>query len=75
MFNLLPVPPLDGGTLALNVFEAVRHKLAKVRGYRGELKRVDPARLTSLVALGITAVVVVNVVVLLADVINPISLL
>jgi membrane-associated protease RseP (regulator of RpoE activity) len=75
VLNILPVPPLDGGALAVNVFESVRHKLRQRRGYRGAVARVNPARLAGVVALGVTLVLVVNVVVLVADVVNPVSLL
>jgi membrane-associated protease RseP (regulator of RpoE activity) len=74
IFNLLPLLPLDGGHIAVVWFEAVRDKLRRVRGYTGELQRVDYNRL-----LPVTFAVVVlfagfTLFLLGADIVNPITL-
>jgi membrane-associated protease RseP (regulator of RpoE activity) len=73
LFNLLPLLPLDGGHLAVLVFEQVRDKLKRMRGYTGELLRVDLTRL-----LPMTYAVVVcspgSRLAARADIVNPIRL-
>ncbi len=73
VFNLLPLLPLDGGHLAIIGFEAVRTRLARL------LRRPDPGRvdITRLLPLtyGVVAVFVVLTVLLLsADIVNPVRL-
>lgn len=72
LFNLLPIPPLDGGHIAGALFEAVRRWLAKVRR-RPDPGPVDVARL--LPVAYITAIVLVSMgaVVIWADLVKPIS--
>ncbi len=73
LFNLLPVLPLDGGHVAGATFEGGRRTLARWRG-RPDPGPVDVSRLLPVsYAVGI-ALVAVSSVVILADVINPISI-
>jgi membrane-associated protease RseP (regulator of RpoE activity) len=74
VFNLLPLPPLDGGHIAVAWFESVRDRIRRARGYVGEIQRVDYNKL-----LPITFTVVVffagfTVWLLGADIVNPIRL-
>jgi len=73
LFNLLPVLPLDGGHVAGAIYEGSRRTVARLRG-RPDPGPVDVARLLPLsYGVGI-ALVAVSSVVILADVINPISI-
>ena len=74
LFNLLPLLPLDGGNLAVLAFEQARHKVKRLRGYTGEVLRVDLTKL-----LPVTYAVVVffagfTVWLLGADIVNPIRI-
>jgi membrane-associated protease RseP (regulator of RpoE activity) len=73
LFNLLPVLPLDGGHVAGATYEGGRRTLARWRG-RPDPGPVDVSRLLP-VSYGVgIALVAVSSVVILADVINPISI-
>jgi membrane-associated protease RseP (regulator of RpoE activity) len=74
IFNLLPLLPLDGGHLAVLGYEQARHRLRRVRGYRGPLRRVDLNKLLPATYVVVAIFVVLTVVVGTADVINPINL-
>jgi membrane-associated protease RseP (regulator of RpoE activity) len=73
LFNLLPIPPLDGGQIFPAIWEAVRRRVAALRG-RPDPGPVDAAKLmpvamtVALVFIGWSALVFV------ADVINPVTL-
>jgi membrane-associated protease RseP (regulator of RpoE activity) len=74
IFNLLPLLPLDGGHIAVVFFEQLRDKARRLRGYTGELQRVDMNKL-----LPVTFAVVVlfagfTLFLLGADIVNPITL-
>lgn len=74
VFNLLPLLPLDGGHLAVLLYEQARDKLKRLRGYTGELARVD---LTKLLPITYVVVLVFGVGTLFiagADIVNPIRL-
>lgn len=73
LFNLIPLPPLDGGHIAVVLWEKVRDF---VRARRG-LAPAGPADYTKLMpltyAMSLT-LLVVGVLVIVADVVNPIRL-
>lgn len=74
IFNLLPLLPLDGGHIAIAWYESLRHKLRRLRGYSGEIRRVDFNKLLPL-TYGVAAVFAVFTLVLLgADLFNPIRI-
>ncbi len=73
LFNLVPLLPLDGGHAAGAVWEAARRRIASARG-RPDPGPVDTARALP-VAYAVAALfVVMGGVVIVADVVNPISL-
>ena len=74
VFNLLPLLPLDGGHIAVVFFEQVRDKLRRLRGYAGELQRVDYNKLLPLTYGVAMLFVVFTVFVAGADIVNPITL-
>ncbi|MDO4928445.1 MAG: M50 family metallopeptidase [Corynebacterium sp.] len=73
MFNLIPLPPLDGGHIAVVLYEKIRDFFRKLRG----LEPGAPADYTKLMPLTLTVaalLLVVGVVTIVADVVNPIRL-
>jgi membrane-associated protease RseP (regulator of RpoE activity) len=73
LFNLLPLLPLDGGHIAVIIYERIRAWLARLRG-RPDPGLADISKLVP-VSFGLFVVIVLfSVTVVLADIINPISL-
>lgn len=71
VFNLIPLPPLDGGHIAVVLYEKVRDFIRRLRG----LPAAGPADYQKLMPLtmAVAALLVgVGVIVILADVVNPI---
>jgi membrane-associated protease RseP (regulator of RpoE activity) len=74
VFNLLPLLPLDGGHIAVVWFETVRDRLRRVRGYRGDLQRVDMNKLMPLTFAVVVLFAGFTLFLLGADIVNPITL-
>jgi membrane-associated protease RseP (regulator of RpoE activity) len=74
IFNLLPLLPLDGGHIAVLGFEQVRHGLRRLRGYRGPVQRVDFAKLLPATYATVVVLLGFSLLVLSADIVNPIRL-
>jgi len=73
-FNLLPLLPLDGGHLAIVVFERIRAYLARLRG-RPDPGLVDIQRLIP-VSVGVFALLVgLGLILIAADIFNPVHLI
>lgn len=73
VFNLVPLLPLDGGHVAGALWEGFRRQVARLRG-RPDPGPVDIARALPL-AYGVsTFLIAMTVVLMYADVVNPISL-
>ncbi|MEJ5927015.1 M50 family metallopeptidase [Corynebacterium sp. H128] len=73
LFNLIPLPPLDGGHIAVVLWEKLRDW---VRGLRG-LAPAGPADYTKLMPLTVVmtgTLLVLGVVVIVADIVNPVRL-
>ena len=73
IFNLLPLLPLDGGHLAVLGFEQARDRIRRWRGYRGPVQRVDMNKLMPAAIAVIAVFVVMSVLLMSADILNPIS--
>ena len=73
LFNLIPLPPLDGGHIAGALWDGLRRIVARLRG-RGEPAPFDTARLLPLSWMVTVFVVVAGAVLVVADVIDPIRL-
>jgi membrane-associated protease RseP (regulator of RpoE activity) len=74
VFNLIPLPPLDGGHVAAALWEGARRQVARVRG----ATRPGPFDTARLVPLAYSVFVLLGAVGLLlvyADVVNPVSVL
>jgi membrane-associated protease RseP (regulator of RpoE activity) len=74
IFNLLPLMPLDGGHLAVLGFEQGRDRIRRFRGYRGPLQRVDLQKLMPVAFAVVAVFVVLSVLILSADIVNPIKI-
>ena len=74
IFNLLPLLPLDGGHIAVVLFETARDKLRRLRGYTGELTHVDMNKLMPLTLTVVALFVGFSVWLLGADIVNPIRI-
>ena len=74
LFNLLPLLPLDGGHLAVLAFEQARDKVKRMRGYRGELLRVDLTKLLPLTYAVVLFFAGFTLWLLGADIVNPIRI-
>ena len=74
LFNLLPLLPLDGGHLAVLAFEQARDKVKRMRGYTGELLRVDLTKLLPLTYAVVVFFAGFTVWLLGADIVNPIRI-
>jgi membrane-associated protease RseP (regulator of RpoE activity) len=74
VFNLLPLLPLDGGHIAVLLYEQARDRLKRLRGYTGELVRVDLTRLLPLTYAVVVFFAGFTVFLLGADIVNPIRL-
>jgi membrane-associated protease RseP (regulator of RpoE activity) len=74
LFNLLPLLPLDGGHLAVAGFESARHRIRRLFGYRGELRRVDFNKLLPITYAFVFLMVGLTLFIMGADILNPIRL-
>jgi membrane-associated protease RseP (regulator of RpoE activity) len=73
-FNLLPLLPMDGGHLAIVIYERARAWLARLRG-RPDPGPVDYRRLIP-VSVGVFALLVgVGLLLIMADIVNPVHIL
>ncbi|MCW2824569.1 MAG: zinc metalloprotease [Aeromicrobium sp.] len=73
LFNFIPLLPLDGGHIAGALWEAVRRGIAKVRG-RPDPGYVDVAKMLP-VAYGVGALLMLmSVILIYADIVNPVSI-
>ncbi len=73
MFNMLPLPPLDGGQIFPALWEAVKKRIARLRG-RPDPGPVDAAKLLPVAYVVALVFIGWSAILLVADVINPIEL-
>lgn len=73
IFNLLPILPLDGGHMAVALYEGGRRKLAKVRG-KTDPGYVDVEKLTPITMVVFVILAFLTLLLLFADIFNPINL-
>jgi membrane-associated protease RseP (regulator of RpoE activity) len=72
IFNLLPLLPLDGGHIAILLYEKARSTLARARG-RADPGRIDHAKLAPVMLAVIFVVGGLSLLTIYADVVNPIA--
>ena len=73
MFNLVPLPPLDGGPMATTVYEALRRWVARLRN-KPDPGFVDSAKLLPVTYVMAAVILVMSVVLIYADIVAPVSL-
>jgi membrane-associated protease RseP (regulator of RpoE activity) len=73
VFNLIPLLPLDGGHVAVALIDGIRRRFAKIRGQPAP-RPTDPQRLMPLTLVVIAALISMSVLLMYADIVNPISL-
>ena len=73
VFNLVPLPPLDGGHIAVMWFERIRRRIALSRG-RPDPGFVRPERIAPVVMVFIAVAGTFALLAVVADVINPVKL-
>jgi membrane-associated protease RseP (regulator of RpoE activity) len=73
VFNLLPLLPLDGGHIAVNVYEGVRNAIRRAFG-RPNGPPVDYNRLMPLTYAVVIVFIGISALTITADIINPIRL-
>ncbi|MCL1907024.1 MAG: site-2 protease family protein [Propionibacteriaceae bacterium] len=74
LINLVPLPPFDGGQVAAGIYEWFRRRLRKLRG------KEDPGPADTAMLLPVTYVVggmlvLIGIILILADIISPVSIL
>ena len=74
VFNLIPLPPLDGGHVVVALIEAVRMMYAKILR-RPQPKPIDAAKVIPVTLAVATLLGGLTVLLLVADIIKPISIL
>jgi membrane-associated protease RseP (regulator of RpoE activity) len=73
MFNLVPLPPLDGGPIATTLFEAARRGIARLRN-KPDPGFVDSAKLLPVTYVMAGVILVASLVLIYADIVAPIGL-
>jgi membrane-associated protease RseP (regulator of RpoE activity) len=73
LFNFIPLLPLDGGHMIGAIWEGIRRGLAKLFG-RPDPGYVDVAKLLPIAYVAASAIVVMGVLLVIADIVNPIKL-
>ncbi|HEX2824338.1 MAG TPA: M50 family metallopeptidase [Streptosporangiaceae bacterium] len=73
VFNMLPLLPLDGGHVAVVIWERIRAGFARLRG-RPDPGMVDMAKLLPVSFSIFMVIMVFGVVLILADIVNPLNL-
>ena len=72
-FNLVPLPPLDGGHIAVVLYECVRDFVRKLRG----LAPMGPVNYDKLIPLTVAVAALlagVGIIVIVADIVSPVQL-
>lgn len=73
VFNLIPLPPLDGGHILGAIYEGVRRTVARVRGAE-DPGPADTARLVPVTWVVGGLLVAMSVILIVADIVKPVSL-
>ncbi len=73
LFNLVPLPPLDGGPMAATLYETVRRWIARLL-HRPDPGAVDSAKLLPVTYVMAGLILVMSVVLIYADIVAPVNL-
>lgn len=73
IFNLVPILPLDGGHMAVAIYESLRNKVYRIR--RKDVPGpVDVEKLTPITMVVLALLIFLTLLLLVADIFNPITL-
>jgi membrane-associated protease RseP (regulator of RpoE activity) len=73
LFNLLPILPLDGGHMAVAIADEIRAFIARLRG-RARPAAIDVTLLTPITMVVFVILAALTVLLLIADIVNPVVL-
>ncbi len=73
VFNLIPLLPLDGGHIAVALWDGIRRAWAKFT-HRPPPPQVDATKLVPVTFVVVVALIVMGAVLILTDIVNPLSL-
>ena len=73
LFNLLPIPPLDGGQILPAIWEAIKKRIARLRG-RPDPGPVDAAKLMPVAYVVALLFIGWSALLFVADIVNPVRL-
>ena len=73
VFNLIPLLPLDGGHIVVALWEGIKRAWAKLF-HRPPPKPVDATKLVPVTFVVVIALIVMGAVLILADIVNPVSI-
>lgn len=73
VFNLIPLLPLDGGHVVVALWDGIKRLWAKARGRVA--RPVDATKLVPVTFAVVSLIIVMGAVLILADLVNPVSLL
>ncbi len=73
IFNLLPILPMDGGHMAVAIVDEIRAFFARLRG-RPRPAAIDVAVLTPITMVVFVILAALTVLLLVADIVNPVNL-
>ena len=73
LFNLIPLPPLDGGHIAGALFEGARRGVAKLRG-KPDPGPADTAKMLPVAYVMGGLILLMGVVLIIADIVSPVKI-
>lgn len=73
VFNLIPLLPLDGGHIAVALWDGIKRAWAKLT-HRPPPKPVDATKLVPVTFIVVIALIAMGAVLILTDIVNPVSL-
>jgi len=74
LFNLIPLPPLDGGHVMVIIYEKLRDAIRRLQG-KEPLGPADYSKLLPLTTIVVGLLVLLFIVTVIADVVNPVRLM
>ncbi len=74
LFNLIPLPPLDGGHVMVIIYEKLRDAIRRLQG-KEPLGPADYSKLLPLTTIVVGLLVLLFIVTMIADVVNPVRLM
>ena len=74
VFNLIPLPPLDGGHIVVALIDGVRRVFAKIRGKEKPMP-IDAAKVIPVTLVVASLLGGLTLLLVIADIIKPISIL